>query len=87
MHGDSRRGTKNHLVVLIVVAIGARAMEKAEGGRPEAADAGAPARIDRVSPEFLEAWKAKGANAVVVPLDEAAKPRWKPLAELSSERV
>ena len=32
-------------------------------------------------PEFLAAWKAKGVNAVVVPLDEKAKQRWKPMAE------
>ena len=38
-------------------------------------------RMDRVSPGFLAAWKAKGVNAVVVPLDDAAKQRWKPMAE------
>ena len=37
--------------------------------------------MDRVSPEFLAAWKAKGVNAVVVPLDDATKRRWKPMAE------
>jgi hypothetical protein len=37
--------------------------------------------LDRVSPGFLAAWKSKGVNAVVVPLDDAAKPRWKPMAQ------
>ena len=31
---------------------------------------------ERVTPEFLAAWKARGATAVVVPLDETTKPRW-----------
>ena len=56
-------------------------------GEPRAAEPAAPIRgvlagIERVSPDFLAAWKAKGVNAVVVPLDEAAKQRWKPMAEL-----
>ena len=38
-------------------------------------------RIERISPEFLAAWKAKGVSAVVVPLDDASKRRWKPMAE------
>jgi hypothetical protein len=36
--------------------------------------------IDKASPEFLAAWKARGVNAVVVPLDDTTKQRWKPAA-------
>jgi hypothetical protein len=39
-------------------------------------------RLDRVTPEFLGAWKARRVTAVVVPLDDAAKPLWPPLAEV-----
>jgi hypothetical protein len=38
-------------------------------------------RVDRVSPEFLAERKATGVDAVVVPLDDASKRRWKPMAE------
>jgi hypothetical protein len=31
---------------------------------------------DRVTPDLLAGWKAKGATAVVVPLDETTKERW-----------
>ena len=34
------------------------------------------ARPVRLTPEFLGDWKAKGATAVVVPLDEETKGRW-----------
>lgn len=33
-------------------------------------------RAERITPELLVAWKAKGANAIVVPLDERTKERW-----------
>src|SRR5262249_28720230 len=36
--------------------------------------------LERVTPEFLAAWKARGATAMVVPLDEAAKRRWETMA-------
>jgi hypothetical protein len=36
--------------------------------------------LDRVSPAMLAGWKAQGINAVVVPLDSAAKPNWKRIA-------
>ena len=48
---------------------------------PKASVRGVLVGMDRVSPEFLTAWKAKGINAVVVPLDDAASRRWKPMAE------
>src|SRR5262245_43407764 len=38
-------------------------------------------RLDRVTPEFLAAWKAKGMTAIIVPIDEAAKPRWETMAK------
>ncbi|MFI5458933.1 MAG: hypothetical protein ACHRXM_26185 [Isosphaerales bacterium] len=37
-------------------------------------------RPERVKPELLAAWKARGATAVVVPLDDATKPRWQTIA-------
>jgi hypothetical protein len=39
-------------------------------------------RPERVSPEVLTTWKAKGATAVVVPLDEPAKQRWETVAKV-----
>ena len=36
---------------------------------------------ERLTPEFLAGWKAKGATAVVVVLDEDAKRRWTTIAE------
>jgi hypothetical protein len=70
------------VLMLIIVASGV----SISPGESQAADRKAPMRgvlvgHDRVSPEFLEAWKAKGVNAVVVPLDEAEKRRWKPMAD------
>jgi hypothetical protein len=38
-------------------------------------------RPERVTPEFLAVWKAKGATAVVVPLDEATKRAWETTAK------
>jgi hypothetical protein len=37
-------------------------------------------RLERVTPEFLTAWKAKGVTAVVVPLEEVTKRRWERMA-------
>jgi hypothetical protein len=39
------------------------------------------ARPERLTPEFLADWKAKGATAVVVALDEATKGRWREIAD------
>ena len=39
------------------------------------------ARRERLTPEFLADWKAKGATAVIVPLDEATKGRWEKIAD------
>lgn len=38
-------------------------------------------QANRITPEFLTAWKARGASSVVVPLDEETKRRWGPIAE------
>jgi hypothetical protein len=38
-------------------------------------------RPERLSPEFLAGWKAKGATAVVVALDEETKGRWGAIAD------
>ena len=47
---------------------------------PTASMRGVLVRPERVTPEFLAAWKDKGATAVVVPLDEATKRRWETMA-------
>ncbi len=39
------------------------------------------ARPERLTPEFLGDWKAKGATAVVVPLDEETKGRWQGISD------
>jgi hypothetical protein len=39
------------------------------------------ARPERLTPEFLAGWKARGATAVVVPLDEETKGRWRDVAD------
>jgi hypothetical protein len=56
------------------------------GAEPKLAMRGVLVKADRVSPEFLAAWKARGASAVVVQLDEPARRQWGPLAE-SVERA
>jgi hypothetical protein len=50
------------------------------GDEPKAPVRGVLIRSERVTPEFLAAWKAKGAAAVVVPLDEERKRRWETIA-------
>ena len=54
---------------------------ESHAAEPKTSMRGVLVGMDRVSPGFLAAWKAKGVNAVVVPLDDAAKQRWKPMAE------
>ena len=54
---------------------------ESDAAEPQLAMRGVLVGMDRVSPGFLAAWKAKGVNAVVVPLDESANRRWKPMAE------
>ena len=71
-------------LVLLLTALAARVL--VPWGESRAAEPKLPLRgvlvgIDRVSPGFLAAWKAKGVRAIVVPLDDAAKQRWKPMAE------
>jgi hypothetical protein len=39
-------------------------------------------RSERITPEFLAAWKAKGVSAIVVPLDEGSKRRWDSIARV-----
>jgi hypothetical protein len=40
---------------------------------------------ERVTPEFLAAWKAKRVTAVVVPLNEVTKPHWNSLVKLAEQ--
>src|SRR5262245_39021786 len=54
---------------------------------PEAGAAGSSPPVrgvfvtpERLTPEFLAGWKAKGATAVVVALDEQTKGRWGAIA-------
>jgi hypothetical protein len=39
-------------------------------------------RAERLTPEFLKAWKAKGVTDVIVPLDEVTKQRWETTAKV-----
>jgi hypothetical protein len=50
------------------------------GDEPNAPVRGVLIRSERVTPELLAAWKAKGAAAVAVPLDEKTKRRWETIA-------
>jgi hypothetical protein len=61
-------------LVLLVLGNDARADEARSPMR------GILVRPGRVTPEFLAAWKAKGTTAIVVPLDEATKRHWEPIA-------
>ena len=49
---------------------------------PNASLRGVLVRPERVTPEFLTAWKAKGVTTVVVPLDEVTKRRWESMARV-----
>ncbi len=82
MHRNSRNTLSRHVLLLAFVA--ARVLVtwgESRAAGPRLSIRGVLVGIDRVSPEFLAVWKAKGVNAVVVPLDDAAKQRWKPMAE------
>jgi hypothetical protein len=50
----------------------------AEPGPPVRGVFGKP---ERLTPEFLAEWKSRGATAVVVPLDEETRGRWRPIAD------
>ena len=52
----------------------------ARGDEATAALRGVFVGPEQVTPGFLAAWKARGALAVVVPLDETTKQRWETLA-------
>ena len=70
-------------LVLILVAVAADrlgACAELRAAEPAPPMRGVFVELDRVTPGFLSAWKARGAGAVVVRLDEAAKPRWEPMA-------
>lgn len=54
----------------------------ASGDEAKSVVRGVFVRLERVTPEFLATWKAKGARAVVVPLDEGTKRRWERLAKV-----
>jgi hypothetical protein len=60
--------------------------ESANAAEPKAPVRGVLVKPERLTPEFLAGWKAKGATAVVVALDEDAKGRWQAIAE-SVERA
>jgi len=54
---------------------------QAGAAEPEAPVRGVFARPERITPKFLDDWKAKGASAVVVTLDEQTKGRWREIAD------
>ena len=73
----------SRLVLLLIVFVTRVLIPYAEcqAAEPKPAMRGVLVGIDRISPGFLGAWKAKGVNAIVVPLDDATKQRWRPMAE------
>jgi hypothetical protein len=77
------RKSMSRLVLLLTVFVARVLIPYAEcqAAEPKPAMRGVLVGIDRISPGFLEAWKAKGVNAIVVPLDDAAKQRCRPMAE------
>src|SRR5262249_24526387 len=54
---------------------------QAGGAAPRPPMRGVFVRAERLPPEFLADWKAKGATAVVVRLDEESKGRWREVAD------
>lgn len=56
------------------------------GAEPATPVRGVLVRAQRVTPEFLNEWKAKGARSVVVVLDESVKKEWPPLARMVAAR-
>ena len=54
--------------------------DQARAGEVKAEVRGVLVKPDRVTPGFLASWKARGATAVVVPLDEATRGRWEATA-------
>ncbi len=81
-----RRNSNNTMsdLVLLLVIFAAREFvpwDESDAAEPKLPLRGVLVGTDRVSPPFLAEWKAKRVNAVVVPLDESAKQRWKPMAE------
>lgn len=57
------------------------AVPRIDADEPKTPVRGIFARPERLTPEFLGDWKAKGATAVVVPLDEETKGRWQDIAD------
>jgi hypothetical protein len=81
-----RKSTRCKMVVLVILMHVAGIAVLVGWGDSRAAGPKAPMRavlvgLDRVTPESLAAWKAKGVGAVVVPLDEVSRRRWGPMAE------
>ena len=54
---------------------------KAEAAEPKSPIRGIFVKPERLTPEFLAGWKAKGATAILVLLDEETKGRWGTIAE------
>ncbi len=63
-------------VSLVLLVLGSEV--RADEMRPQVR--GVLVRPERVTPECLAAWKARGTTAIVVPLDEATKPNWETIA-------
>jgi hypothetical protein len=65
-------------VPLAVLVVG----NAGQSAEPKDAVRGVLVRPERVTPGFLAMWKAKGATAAVVPLDEATKRNWDTMARV-----
>lgn len=66
----------------IALALGLLASgPRAGAAEPEPPVRGVFVRPERLTPGFLADWQAKGATAVVVPLDEETKGRWRGVAD------
>src|SRR5262245_58453970 len=63
-------------LICVILALFATAVDELRGDEVR----GVLVAPGRVSPEFLAAWKAKGANAVVVLLDDTTKAQWRAAA-------
>jgi hypothetical protein len=65
------------ICILMASQLSRNEMRAAE---PQRLVRGVLVRAEKVTPEFLRAWKAKGVTDVIVPLDEVTKQRWETTA-------
>jgi hypothetical protein len=78
------------LLVLVLTVFAGRVLVRwgeSRAAEPEASMRAVFVEVERVAPELLATWKAKPANAVVVPPDDASKRQWKPMAEADKRGI